>query len=163
MGERLLIEGGRVVDPSRNVDGLLDVLIEDGLIRALAPGLGTSSRKYARVIDARGLVVTPGLVDMHVHLREPGNEEEETIASGSAAAVAGGFTSVAAMPNTDPAVDNEAAAEFQVNQGRSAAKARVYPIGAITKGRKGEELAAWSAGARSPSRTTARRSPTPRS
>ncbi|MEZ0230234.1 MAG: dihydroorotase [Planctomycetota bacterium] len=141
MGERLLIEGGRVVDPSRNVDGLLDVLIEDGLIRALAPGLGTSSREYARVIDARGLVVTPGLVDMHVHLREPGNEEEETIASGSAAAVAGGFTSVAAMPNTDPAVDNEAAAEFQVNQGRSAAKARVYPIGAITKGRKGEELA----------------------
>src|SRR5438477_29746 len=77
---------------------------------------------------------------MHVHLREPSDEEEETIASGAAAAVAGGFTSVAAMPNTDPAVDNEAAAEFQVNQGRRAAKARVYPIGAITKGRKGEEL-----------------------
>src|SRR4051812_15136444 len=140
MGERLLIEGGRVVDPSRNVDGLLDVLVEDGVIRALAPGLGSSSREYSRVIDARGLAVVPGLVDMHVHLREPGNEEEETIASGASAAVAGGFTSVAAMPNTDPAVDNEAAAEFQVNQGRRAAKARVYPIGAITKGRKGEEL-----------------------
>jgi dihydroorotase len=140
MAERLLIEGGRVVDPARNVDGLLDVVVEDGLVRALAPGMGSSPREYARVIDARGLVVVPGLVDMHVHLREPGNEEEETIASGAAAAVAGGFTSVAAMPNTDPAVDNEAAAEFQVNQGRRAAKARVYPIGAITKGRKGEEL-----------------------
>ncbi|HZU96927.1 MAG TPA: dihydroorotase [Planctomycetota bacterium] len=140
MAERLLIEGGRVVDPARNVDGLLDVVVEDGLVRALAPGMGSSPREYARVIDARGLVVVPGLVDMHVHLREPGNEEEETIASGAAAAVAGGFTSVAAMPNTDPAVDNEAAAEFQVNQGRRAAKARVYPIGAITKARKGEEL-----------------------
>ncbi len=141
MPERLLIESGRVVDPSRNVDGLLDVLVEDGVIRALAPNLGASSRSdYARVIDAKGLVVVPGLVDMHVHFREPGNEEEETVASGSAAAVAGGFTSVAAMPNTDPAVDNQAAAEFQVNQGRRAAKARVYPIGAITKGRKGEEL-----------------------
>ncbi|MBI3726064.1 dihydroorotase [bacterium] len=140
MSERLLIEGGRVVDPARGVDGRLDVLIEDGQIRALAPGLGGKG-EYARVIDARGLVVTPGLVDMHVHLREPGNEEEETIASGAAAAAAGGFTSVAAMPNTDPAVDNEAACEFQVNQGRRAAKARVYPIGAITKGRRGEELA----------------------
>jgi dihydroorotase len=142
MGERLLIEGGRVVDPARGVDGLLDVLIEDEKIRALAPGLGAGrASEYARVIDARGLVVVPGLIDMHVHLREPGNEEEETIASGAAAAAAGGFTSVAAMPNTDPAVDNEAAAEFQLSQGRRAAKARVYPIGAITKGRKGDELA----------------------
>lgn len=140
MGERILIEGGRVVDPARGVDGQLDVLIEDGVVRALAPSLGGKDRGYARTIDARGLCVVPGLVDMHVHLREPGNEEEETIASGSAAAVAGGFTSVAAMPNTDPAVDNEAACEFQVNQGRRASKARVYPIGAITKGRKGEEL-----------------------
>lgn len=140
MGERLLVEGGRVVDPSRNVDGLLDVLVEDGVIRAVAPSLGGNKKDYARVLDARGLVVVPGLVDMHVHLREPGNEEEETISSGTAAAVAGGFTSVAAMPNTDPAVDNEAACEFQVNQGRRAAMARVYPIGAITKGRKGEEL-----------------------
>jgi dihydroorotase len=147
MAERLLIEGGRVVDPSRSVDGLLDVLVEDGVVRAVAPNLGAnrpggeSSRKeYSRIIDAKGLVVAPGFVDMHVHFREPGNEEEETISSGASAAVVGGFTSVAAMPNTDPAVDNEAACEFQVNQGRRAAKARVYPIGAITKGRKGDEL-----------------------
>ncbi len=143
MGERILIEGGRVLDPSRSVDGLLDIVIEDGRITALAPGLGGKDREkeYARILDARGLVVVPGMVDMHVHLREPGNEEEETIASGAAAAAAGGFTSVAAMPNTDPAVDDEAAVEFQVNQGRRAGKARVYPIGAITKERKGEELA----------------------
>src|SRR5436305_823924 len=100
MVERILIEGGRVVDPARNVDGLLDVLIEDGFVRALAPNLGGSDRNYTRTIEARGLVVVPGLVDMHVHLREPGNEEEETIASGAAAAASGGFTSVAAMPNT---------------------------------------------------------------
>lgn len=140
MAERLLIEGGRVVDPSRSVDGLLDVLIEDGVVRAVAPNLGANRKEYSRIVDAKGLVVAPGFVDMHVHLREPGNEEEETISSGAAAAAAGGFTSVAAMPNTDPAVDNEAACEFQVNQGRRAMKARVYPIGAITKGRKGDEL-----------------------
>ncbi|RMG07479.1 MAG: dihydroorotase, partial [Planctomycetota bacterium] len=137
---QILIAGGRVVDPARSVDGELDVLLEDGKIRAVAPGLRIQG-SYERVIDASGRVVVPGLIDMHVHFREPGREADETIASGAAAAVRGGFTSVAVMPNTDPAVDNEAAAEFQVLQGKRAGKAKVYPIGAITKGRRGDELA----------------------
>jgi len=137
---QLLIAGGRVVDPARGVDGSLDVLIEGGKVRAVAPGLAAQGR-YERVVDATGLVVVPGLIDMHVHFREPGREADETIASGSAAAVRGGFTSVAVMPNTDPAVDDEAGAEFQVQQGRRAGLARIYPIGAVTKGRAGTELA----------------------
>ncbi len=137
---QILIAGGRVVDPSRSVDGQLDVVLEDGKIVAVAPGLNGQGN-YGRVIDATGLIVVPGLVDMHVHLREPGREADETIASGTAAAVRGGFTSLGVMPNTDPAVDNEAAAEFQVLQGKRAGNARVYPIGAITKGRQGSELA----------------------
>jgi dihydroorotase len=135
----VLIAGGRVLDPARGVDGRLDVLLVDGKVEAVAPGLRREGR-FETVLDATGLTVVPGLIDMHVHLREPGRTADETIASGSAAAVRGGFTSVAAMPNTEPAVDDEAAAEFQVLQGRRAGKARVYPIGAITKGRKGEAL-----------------------
>jgi dihydroorotase len=138
--ERVLIANGRVIDPSRGVDGALDVLIEDGRIRAVAPGLQDAGRGFDRVIDARGLVVCPGLVDMHVHFREPGRESDETIATGAASAVRGGFTSVAVMPNTEPAVDDQAGAEFQVLQGTRAGKARVYPIGAVTKERKGEAL-----------------------
>ena len=140
MSGELLIAGGRVVDPARGVDGQLDVLIRDRKIHAVAPGLAAQG-SYERVIDATGRVVVPGLVDMHVHFREPGREADETIASGAAAAVRGGFTSVAVMPNTSPAIDDEASAEFQVLQGKRAAKARVYPIGAITKGREGKELA----------------------
>lgn len=135
----LLIAGGRVVDPARGTDGALDVLVEDGKVRAVAPNLLREGR-YDRVIDARGCVVAPGLVDMHVHFREPGREADETIATGSAAAVRGGFTSVAVMPNTEPAVDDQADAEFQVLQGKRAGKARVYPIGAVTRDRKGEAL-----------------------
>lgn len=135
----LLVAGGRVVDPSRGVDGALDVVIEGDRIRAVAPGL-ERERKFDRVIDARGCVVTPGLVDMHVHFREPGREADETIATGASAAVRGGYTSVAVMPNTDPAVDDQADAEFQVLQGKRAGKARVFPIGAITKERKGQAL-----------------------
>lgn len=134
---RLLLKGGRVVDPSQDIDGTMDVLIDEGKIARVEPNLSGADD----TIDCGGLVVTPGLVDMHVHMREPGNEEEETIASGSAAAVAGGFTAVACMPNTEPAIDNEAAAEFVFLQAQRAKKARVYPIGAITKGREGKELA----------------------
>jgi dihydroorotase len=132
----LLIRGGRVICPAQKIDKQADVLIRDGRI----VGIGTFA-EAADTIDAAGMIVAPGLIDMHVHLREPGKEEEETIASGSAAAVAGGFTTVAAMPNTDPAVDNEAAVAFQLRQGERAALARVLPVGAVSVGRGGERLA----------------------
>src|SRR3989441_848846 len=103
----LLLKGGRVIDPSRGFDQVADVLIQDGKIAAVGPGLGTPDG--AEVRDVRNKVVAPGLVDVHVHLREPGNEDVETIASGARAAAAGGFTTVCAMPNTDPVTDNQAA------------------------------------------------------
>ncbi len=134
---RLLVRGGRIVDPSRGVDAVGDLVIEDGRIAARPKGHASADE----VLDATGLVVAPGLVDMHVHFREPGREEEETIASGARAAVHGGFTTVACMPNTEPAVDNEASAEFVFLQAERAGAAHVRPIGAVTKGRKGEELA----------------------
>ncbi|MCE9583563.1 MAG: dihydroorotase [Planctomycetes bacterium] len=133
----LLIKGGHVIDPANNIDAVANVFISDGKIVSV----GDKAPKATETIEAKGLVVCPGLIDMHVHLREPGKEEEETIASGSAAAIAGGFTSVAAMPNTEPACDSEAQVEFTILQGRRAALANVFPIGAVSKGRKGEELA----------------------
>jgi dihydroorotase len=135
----LLLVGGRVVDPSRDVDETADVLIQDG--RVTAVGAGQAAPPGAMVQDVRGKVVAPGLVDVHVHLREPGNEDEETIASGARAAAAGGFTAVCAMPNTDPVTDNQAAVGFIVRQSLRAGFARVYPIGAISVGQKGERLA----------------------
>jgi len=131
-----LITGGRVICPDQGIDAGLNVLLADRKVMEL-----TESRPEAdEVIDASGMIVSPGLIDMHVHLREPGMEAEETIASGSAAAVAGGFTSVACMPNTNPTIDNEASAEFVLLQAERAGLANIYPIGSITKGRKGEEL-----------------------
>src|SRR3954453_2183275 len=103
-----LIQNGTVLDPSQNLDGRANVLLRDGKVAAVGTNLG----KADRVIDARGKLVTPGLIDVHVHFREPGDEEEETIASGSAAAVAGGFTTVCCMPNTKPTLDNEGQIEF---------------------------------------------------
>lgn len=137
----LTIQGGRVIDPSRNIDEVADVLIEDGKIRSISVGPQAGAPRADRVFDAKGLVVCPGLIDMHVHLREPGKEAAETIASGAAAAIAGGLATIAAMPNTEPAVDTEAAAEFVVLQGKRAGMANVLPIGAVTKGRQGVELA----------------------
>src|SRR3989442_2402574 len=134
----LLLKGGRVIDPSRGFDQVADVLIQDGTIAAVGPGLGTPDG--AEVRDVRGKVVAPGLVDLHVHLREPGNEDVETIASGARAAAAGGFSAVCAMPNTDPVTDNQAAVGFIVRQSARAALARVYPIGAVSVGQKGERL-----------------------
>src|SRR5207244_481077 len=128
----------RVVDPSRDLDEAADVLIQDGRIAAVGPGLGAPDG--ATVRDVRGTVVAPGLVDVHVHLREPGNEDEETIATGARAAVVGGFTAVCAMPNTDPVTDNQAAVGFLVRQSVRAGLTRVYPIGAISVGQKGERL-----------------------
>ncbi len=134
--KRILIKGGRVVDPARKIDKVTDVFIEGGHIRQL----GSVNYQAEEVIDASGLVVTPGLVDMHVHLREPGDEGEETIASGSAAAIAGGFTSVACMPNTKPPIDNEASAEYVFLLAERAGGANIFPIGGVTKGLAGKEL-----------------------
>lgn len=133
----LLIQNGTILDPSRVFERRADLLIRDGRVAAVGNDPGTADR----VIDARGMYVTPGLIDIHVHFREPGDEEEETVASGAAAAVAGGFTTVCCMPNTKPALDNEGLIEFVLREARRARLANVFPIGAITKGREGKELA----------------------
>ena len=135
----LVLVGGRVIDPSRNVDQTADVLIQDGKIAGLGGAIGRPDG--ADVRDVSGQVVAPGLVDIHVHLREPGNEDEETVATGARAATAGGFTAICAMPNTDPVTDNQAAVGFIVRQSVRAGLARVYPIGAVSVGQKGEKLA----------------------
>jgi len=138
MSRPLLLRGGRVIDPSRVFDQTADVLIQDGRIAGLGANLAPPDG--AEVRDVRGKVVAPGLVDVHVHLREPGNEDVETIASGARAAAAGGFTAVCAMPNTDPVTDNQAAVGFIVRQSVRAGLTRVYPIGAISVGQRGEQL-----------------------
>ena len=135
----LLLKGGRIVDPSQDYDAVGDLLITEGKVEAL--GRGLTAPDGADVLDVTGKVVAPGLVDIHVHLREPGREDAETVATGAHAAAAGGFTSVCAMPNTDPVTDNQAAVGFIVKQGEAAEAARVYPIGAISIGQKGEHLA----------------------
>ncbi|MFC1574967.1 dihydroorotase, partial [Gemmatimonadota bacterium] len=134
----LLFRGGRVVDPSQKLDGVLDLLLVDGVVAALGENVDPGAD--AREIDAGGLIVTPGLIDPHVHFREPGQEHKETIATGARAAAAGGFTAVCAMPNTDPPIDDPAAVGFVVGQGRKAAAARIYPMGAISVGLAGEAL-----------------------
>ena len=143
MSARLLLRGGRIVDPSQGLDTRGDLLVADGRIetlsdRPLADGGGVDG---AEVVDCAGLVIAPGFIDVHCHLREPGREDVETIATGARAAAAGGFTAVCAMPNTDPVTDNQAAVGFVVRQGALASAARVYPIGAISVGEKGEALA----------------------
>lgn len=135
--KRLLIRGGRVIDPSAGSDQGADVLIEDGRVAAVGPSLAPDS---AEIIDARGLVVAPGFVDPHAHLCEPGWEQRETIATGALAAAAGGYTTVCAMPDTDPVVDDPASVGFIVAAGRRATGARVYPAAAVSVGRKGEQL-----------------------
>jgi len=135
----ILIQNGRVIDPANNRDILADVLIRSGKIDQI--GKVNDLPQDVQRIDAKDKLVVPGLIDMHVHLREPGNEEEETIASGSAAAVAGGFTSVVCMPNTDPPIDNEATVDFVYRQAAEAGICNVFPAGAITKGRAGKEMA----------------------
>ena len=133
----LLIKSGRLIDPESGRDETADLLIRSGKIASV--GKRIRKPEGAEVLDAKGLVVTPGLVDMHVHLREPGREDEETILSGAQAAAAGGFTAVACMPNTEPAIDTQETVRF-VRQQAEGVPARVYPIGAVTRGRRGEEL-----------------------
>ncbi len=135
----ILLAGGRVIDPARALDEPADVLLVDGMVAAVGRGFGRPDG--VEVIDVAGLVVAPGLVDVHTHLREPGQEDRETIATGAMAGAAGGFTSICAMPNTDPPIDNQSAVGFVVKQGAAAAGARVYPIGAVSLGQRGEQLA----------------------
>ena len=137
---RLLLKGGRVVDPARGVDDVLDVLIEEGKIAQIEPRL---SAKGVEVVDLEGLVVAPGFIDLHTHLREPGREDKETIATGTRAAALGGFTAVCAMPNTDPVNDNAGITRSILEKARSQGMVRVYPIGAITRGSRGEELSEY--------------------
>jgi dihydroorotase len=134
----MLIRGGRVVDPSQGMDAVLDVLLADG--RVARVGERIDAPDGAETVDASGLIVAPGLIDVHVHLREPGQEHKETIRSGARAAAAGGFTAVVAMPNTDPPIDSPAAVGFVRAAGLRADGARVYPSGCITMGQAGEQL-----------------------
>ncbi len=135
----ILIKNGHVIDPANKVDEKLDILLSDEKIARLGKP-GSIPADGAQVVEASGKLVVPGLIDMHVHLREPGFEYKETIKTGTAAAKAGGFTSVCCMPNTNPVNDNRSVTEFILSEAKDA-PARVFPIGAITKGSKGEELA----------------------
>lgn len=136
---KVLIHGGRVIDPSQDLDEALDLLIEDGHVSKLDASI--RKPKDAETFDASGLVVAPGLIDIHVHLREPGQEYKETVRTGTLAAAAGGFTAVACMANTDPVNDSRSVTEHILLEARRCNHARVYPIGAISKGLLGEELA----------------------
>jgi dihydroorotase len=137
---RLLLKGGRVVDPAQGVDATLDVMISDDSIEEVGPRVAP---RGAQVIDVKGLVVCPGFIDIHAHLREPGREDKETIATGTRAAAAGGFAAVCAMPNTDPVNDTAGITRAILEKARTEGAVRVYPIGAITRGQKGEELAEY--------------------
>src|SRR5580658_7677504 len=136
---KLIIRNGRVMDPASGLDARRDVAIENGRIAAIGQNLEAPG---ATELDATGLIVAPGFIDMHVHLREPGFEHAETIESGSRAAAAGGFTSVCPMPNTKPVNDNATVTSYMIEKARRHAVVNVFPIGAITKGSAGEELAA---------------------
>jgi len=136
---KLLLKGGRVVDPATGTDGQFDLLIENGLVRQIGKDLPVDG---AELFDLpKGAVVAPGLIDIHVHLREPGQEHKETIATGTASAVAGGFTAVACMPNTEPVNDHAGITQFILTRAAAAGLARVYPIGAVSLGQNGEQLA----------------------
>src|SRR5438477_10825974 len=133
----LVVKNGRLVDPARKVDAVADMVIRSGRIQSI----GSDNVSEIPVFDATGLIVAPGFFDIHVHLREPGTEEAETIATGGSAAVAGGFTAVAAMPNTKPPNNIPSITQYVVSEARRSSPARVFPIGAITKEQKGETLA----------------------
>jgi dihydroorotase len=135
---QLILRQGRIVDPSQKLNRVADLGIEDGRVAEIAPKILKKGRKE---IDARGLLVFPGFVDMHVHFRDPGREDAETIESGTNAAARGGFTGIACMPNTQPVNDSEAVTAFILERAREVSKIAVYPVGAITKGSQGKMLA----------------------
>ncbi len=137
---RILIKKGKIIDPKSKTNKILDIYIENGIIEEIGEGLDYSGADI-EVIDASGKTVAPGFVDMHCHLRDPGQEYKEDIETGTKSAVMGGFTSVACMPNTSPVIDNKIIIDYILNKAKAAGYANVYPIGAITKGLKGEELA----------------------
>jgi len=134
---KLLIKGGKVIDPANDINEIMDVLIEDGRIKDVGQDLIDAD---AEIIDAQGKLVCPGFIDMHVHLREPGFEYKEDIASGTRAAAAGGFTTICCMPNTDPVIDNATVASFVRERARKSGVVNVLPIGSISKGQEGKEL-----------------------
>ncbi len=138
MAGNLLIRHGRIVDPTQDLDQIADLVLAEGRVAAIGR---FEPARDDRVIDASGCIVCPGLIDMHVHLREPGHEDKETIETGTAAAAAGGFTAVACMPNTSPPLDNDSQIEFVLRQAARSGQVRVWPIGALTRGRAGRELA----------------------
>jgi len=146
---KLLLTGGRLVDPATRHDGVADVLVDDGRVVEVGPGLEAAG---AEVVDCDGLVACPGLVDLHVHLREPGREDAETIETGSRAAALGGYTAVCPMPNTDPVADNAGVVEMVAARGREVGLVDVFPVGAVTLGQRGVELAELGAMARSAAR-----------
>ena len=133
----ILIKNGRVIDPSQNLDGVMDIYISGGLIKRIAPDI---KRKTSIVIDAEGLLVTPGLIDMHTHLREPGREDEETIYTGTRAAAAGGFTSIACMPNTRPVCDSRTNIKYILSRVLELGVVNVFPVAAVTVEQKGDEI-----------------------
>ncbi len=140
MSRALLVRGGRLVDPAAGRNGRFDVLLRDGVVAEVGDRVEAGN---AEVFDASRLIVLPGFIDLHTHLREPGREYAETIHSGLAAAAAGGFTAVCAMPNTNPVNDSRETCEFVRGRGEAAGAARLYPIAAITKGQQGEEMTAF--------------------
>ncbi len=137
---RILIKGGRVIDPANNIDKVTDIFIDKGVISEIGDDLGLDGLEM-EVIDASGKIVTPGLVDMHCHLRDPGQEYKEDIETGTRAAAMGGITSVACMPNTKPVIDNEAVVTYIRTKAKETGYVNVFPIGAISKGLEGKELA----------------------
>lgn len=141
MKKSLLIQGGRIIDPSQGIDVTGSLLISDGKVSWRGKGEETPPQPDYDILHAKGLIVCPGFIDLHCHLRQPGDEEKETIASGTNAAARGGFTTICCMPNTNPPLDNQTAIEFIKSKSALEGVVRVLPIGCISKGRKGEELA----------------------
>src|ERR1700720_4335751 len=137
----LLVKNGRVIDPARKTDASLDVLLDGERIAEMAPAGKISARNGCEIFDASGLVVAPGFIDLHAHLREPGQESSETIETGTRAAARGGFTAVCCMPNTKPVNDSASVTRFILDRARTGASARVWPIGAASAGSKGEAIA----------------------